>query len=138
MGSTLGIGQLASQIDLAQAREQRFIQQANSPSNANDSSKIDKSARDFEAILVGSWLQQAEQTFATVPGSTDDDDSAGREQMMNLGVQSLATSMAAHGGIGIARMVAKALHATEEKGNAAATAVIPPAENPETGGNLRK
>ena len=35
-----------------------------------DNSKIEKSAKDFESILLGSWLQQAEQSFGSLPGAT--------------------------------------------------------------------
>jgi hypothetical protein len=56
-----------------------------------------KGAKEFEAMLLSTWLQQAEQSFATVPGAEDDDDAAGRDQMMSLGVQSLAD---VDGGIG--------------------------------------
>jgi Rod binding domain-containing protein len=93
-----------------------MIQQMNSPRSASDDAKIAKGSKEFEAILVGSWLQQAEQSFATVPGADDDQD-AGGEQMMSLGVQTLATSMAASGGIGIGKMIAKAMHANAEKAN---------------------
>ena len=83
--------------------------------------KIEKGAKEFESILIGSWLQQAEQSFATVPGADDDED-PGREQMMSLGVQTLSTSMTASGGIGIAKMVAKAMHAAADKANAQSAA----------------
>ena len=79
-----------------------------------DAAKIDKGAKEFEAVLVGSWLQQAEQSFGTVPGADDGQD-VGRDSMMSLGVQTLATSMAASGGIGIGKMVAKAMHAAADK-----------------------
>ncbi|MFZ0747279.1 MAG: rod-binding protein, partial [Terracidiphilus sp.] len=65
--------------------------------------------------LLSTWLQQAEQSMATVPGAEDDEDASGRDQMMSMGVQSLANSMAASGGIGIAKMVAKAMHAQLDK-----------------------
>ena len=45
----------------------------------------------------------------------DEEDTTGREQMMSLGVQSLSTAMVASGGIGIASMITKALHARAEK-----------------------
>jgi Rod binding domain-containing protein len=64
---------------------------------------------------VGSWLQQAEQSFATIPGADDDDQDVGRDSMMSFGVQSLSTSMAASGGIGIGKMIAKAMHAAADK-----------------------
>jgi Rod binding domain-containing protein len=72
-------------------------------------------------MLLSSWLQQAEKSFATVAGADDDNqDAAGGDQMMSLGVQSLAESMAASGGIGIGKMIAKAMHASAEKADAAA------------------
>jgi Rod binding domain-containing protein len=98
-----------------QAGEDRLIH-ANHPSRmrAGDDAKIEKGAREFEAVLVGSWLQQAEQSFATLPGADQDQD-AGRDQMMSLGVQSLATSMAATGGIGLAAMISKSMHHMADK-----------------------
>jgi Rod binding domain-containing protein len=93
-----------------------MIQLVKSPASANDDAKIEKGAKEFEAILVGSWLQQAEQSFATLPGAEDDQD-PGRDQMMSLGVQTLSTSMAASGGIGIAKMISKAMHAAADKAN---------------------
>ena len=98
-----------------------MMRQMKSP--ATDDAKIEKGAKEFEAILVGSWLQQAEQSFATVPGADDDQDPGG-QQMMSLGVQQLATSMAASGGIGIGKMIAKAMHANAEKAHT--TDVSPP------------
>jgi len=116
-GATLG--SLTAQTSLLESRENRMMQQMNSGKSTNDDAKIEKGSREFEAILLGSWLQQAEQSFATVPGADDDDD-AGRDQMMSLGVQQLSTSMAASGGIGIGKMVAKAMHAAAEKQDAQA------------------
>ena len=96
-------------------------------SAAMDSSKIEKSAKDFESILLGSWLQQAEQSFGSLPGGDDDDDAdAGRDQFQGMAMQSLGNSMAAAGGIGIARMLSKQLHKAAELQQAAA-ANIPPA-----------
>jgi Rod binding domain-containing protein len=99
-----------------------MIQGLKSPKSADDAAKIDKGAKEFEAILVGSWLQQAEQSFATVPGADEDDQDVGRGSMMSLGVQTLATSMAASGGIGIGKMVAKAMHAEADKAESQTTA----------------
>jgi Rod binding domain-containing protein len=76
-----------------------------------ENSKIEKSAKDFESILLGSWLQQAEQSFASLPGGDDDgDEDAGKEQFQGMAMQSLGTSMTAAGGIGITRMISKQLH----------------------------
>jgi Rod binding domain-containing protein len=75
---------------------------------AGGSSKIPQAARDFESILLGQWLQNAESSFASVPGGDDDEDSCG-EQMQGFAMQRLAGQLTASGGIGIARMVEKAL-----------------------------
>ena len=103
-----------------QSREDRMMQLAKSPAGAKDDAKIEKGAKEIEAILVGSWLQQAEQSFATLPG-TDEDQDPGRDSMMSLGVETLSKSMAASGGIGIAKMIAKAMHAAADKANAQPT-----------------
>jgi Rod binding domain-containing protein len=77
--------------------------------------KIDKSAKEFESILLGSWLQQAEQSFGSLPGGDDDDDAdAGKEQFQGMAMQSLGSSMTAAGGIGIAKMISKQLHRAED------------------------
>jgi Rod binding domain-containing protein len=117
MGSPIMGGALASQAqtDLAQTREQHLLQQLKSDPAHNDDAKIDKAAKEFESILLGSWLQQAEHSMATVPGADEDDDSGGGQQMMSLGVQSLSTALSASGGIGIAKMLEKAMHAQEGK-----------------------
>lgn len=65
------------------------------------------SAKEFESILLGQWLQAAESSFASVPGADSDDD--GDEQMKSFGVQQLAIALTQAGGIGIAAMVTKAL-----------------------------
>ncbi|MDR3746433.1 MAG: hypothetical protein P4K80_09915 [Acidobacteriaceae bacterium] len=114
MGTSMGLGSLSTQVNASQSNADILIQGVKSSKGVTDSAKIEKGAKDFEAVLVGSWLQQAEQSFATVPGADDGQD-VGRDSMMSLGVQTLATSMAATGGIGIGKMVAKAMHAAAEK-----------------------
>ena len=104
-----------AQSSLQQVREMQLLQQLNSGKDAGDDAKIEKGARQFESMLLSSWLQQAEKSFATLPGADDDEDTAGKDQMISLGVQSLADAMAANGGIGIAKMISKAMHATAAK-----------------------
>ena len=95
-------------------------------SAATEDSKIEKSAKDFESILLGSWLQQAEQSFGSLPGGDDDDDAdAGEDQFQGLAMQSLGNSMTAAGGIGIAKMIAKQLHKAADAQPAAATKASP-------------
>ena len=82
-----------------------------SGSTATENNKIEKSAKDFESILLGSWLQQAEQSFGSLPGGDDEGDAdAGKEQFQGMAMQSLGSSMTAAGGIGIAKMISKQLH----------------------------
>lgn len=84
-------------------------------SAATETSKIEKSAKDFESILLGSWLQQAEQSFGSLPGSDEEDDmDSGKEQFQGIAMQSMGASLAASGGIGIAKMIAKSLHKAED------------------------
>jgi Rod binding domain-containing protein len=82
--------------------------------SATENTKIEKSAKDFESILLGSWLQQAEQSFAAMPGGDDEGDAdSGKEQFQGMAMQSLGTSMTAAGGIGIAKMISKQLHKSD-------------------------
>jgi Rod binding domain-containing protein len=117
MGTISSFGSLSAQTSVLQSRQDIMLRQMKSPAGASDDAKIEKGSKEFEAILVGSWLQQAEKSFATVPGADEDQDPGG-EQMMSLGVQQLATAMAANGGLGIGKMIAKAMHHNAELANA--------------------
>jgi Rod binding domain-containing protein len=117
MATSISTASLTSQASLLQSTEDRMLHQLKSQPANKDDSKIEKGAKEFEAMLLTTWLQQAEQSIATVPGAEDDEDAAGREQMMSLGVQSVATSLAASGGIGIGRMIAQAMHSMADKAN---------------------
>ena len=115
-------GSLAAeaQTSLLQSREDHMLHQLNSLKATNNDAKINKSAQEFESMLLSTWLQQAEQSMASVPGASDDDESGGqREQIMSLGVQSLSTALAASGGIGIGKMIAHSLHAAANREQAA-------------------
>ena len=80
-----------------------------------ENTKIEKSAKDFESILLGSWLQQAEQSFGSLPGGDDDGDAdSGKDQFQGMAMQSLGASMTAAGGIGIARIISQQLHKAQE------------------------
>jgi Rod binding domain-containing protein len=85
-----------------------------SPS-ATVNAKIEKSAKDFESILLGRWLQQAQQSFGSLPGGDDEEDAdSGKDQFQSIAMQSLGASLTASGGIGIAKMIAKSLHKAED------------------------
>ena len=120
MATSMSTVSLSSQTNLLQSTEDRMLHQLQSQPSPKDDSRIEKGAKEFEAMLLTTWLQQAEQSLATVPGAEDDEDEAGREQMMSLGVRSVATSMADTGGIGIGRMIAQAMHSMADKVNAEA------------------
>ena len=75
---------------------------------ATDPASIHHAAVQFESVLLGQWLESAEKSFATVPGSDDDAD-AGGEQMMSFGMQQFASAIASSGGLGIARLVERGL-----------------------------
>ena len=97
-----------------------------SAKSSSEDAKIDKSARDFEAVLLSNWLQQAQETFAKVPGGDEDEEDGATSQFTQMAMQSLGTSFAGTGGIGIAKMIASHLH----KAAAAET------DAPAKGGNL--
>jgi Rod binding domain-containing protein len=88
---------------------------ASSQSSSKEDAKIEKAGKDFESILLGSWLQQAENTFASVPGGDEDDDgSSGKDQFQGIAMQALAGSITKSGGIGIARMITQHLHSAAD------------------------
>lgn len=123
MGSSMiGLGGMNAQVTAQQAQETSTLQQLSAMRGPTTASKIDKGSKQFEEMLLSNWLQQAEQSFATVPGADDDDDQdkTGRDQMLGMGVQSLAQAMEASGGIGIAKMIAKAMTAQADKAAPAA------------------
>jgi Rod binding domain-containing protein len=132
MASPVFAGSLAAsaQSSLMQSRESQMLKQIESAKTDRDNSRIEKGAKEFEAMLLSTWLQQAEQSMATVPGAEDEEDTTGREQMMSLGVQSMSTSMVASGGIGIASMIVKALHAKAENADSNAKMPAVPEETP--------
>jgi len=114
---TTNISALANQNSAVQIPLNPSASLVNKPrgSLTVENAKIEKSAKDFESILLGSWLQQAEESFAKLPGGDDDGDAdAGKEQFQGMAMQSLGASMTASGGIGIAKMISQQLHKAED------------------------
>jgi len=73
-------------------------------------SKLQKSAQQFEAILIAKWLEEAEASFAKLPG--DENDPAadpGQDQFRSMAQQFLAESISSAGGLGIAAMIVRHL-----------------------------
>lgn len=88
-----------------------------------ENAKIDKSAKEFEAILLTSWLQQAYSSFGQVPGGEEDESAdPGKDQYQALAMQSLGTSMTAAGGLGISKVIAQHLHKAADTTSATAEA----------------
>ncbi len=69
--------------------------------------KIDKAAKDFESILLGDWLQHAEDTVAKVPGTDEEEseDDGTAQMQQGLAIRPLADALTASCGIGIAGMI---------------------------------
>lgn len=90
---------------------------ANSPATSQDggaaSPRLVKSAQEFEAILLQSWLEKMNQSFV---GSNESQDAA-HDTVSSLGTQAIATALAARGGVGIASMLLRQLRpaGTNEK-----------------------
>jgi Rod binding domain-containing protein len=114
--SDVQISKLSSGQDLNSARslqEVRSLRGAGVP-GAN-STKIDKAARSFESLLVGHWLEQAEKSFASVPGTDPDEQSdSSRDQFMSIACESLAKGLSKNSGFGIAAMISKNLKIAAE------------------------
>lgn len=111
MQITIGHGYEQS-ATAAHAQDELLLQQAQGHSVSREKSKMEKAGKDFESILLGGWLQGAEQSFATAPGGESDDDSDGsREQFMGMAMQQLAGTLVNSGGIGISRMITQHLEA---------------------------
>jgi len=116
-------GIITPAVSLSDVRGAQAAEKLKSTDSAN-SAKIQNSAREFEAVLLSHWLEQAEQSFASVPGSDQDPDAdPGRDQFHAIAMQAVGSALTGgHGGLGIAAMVAKHLEAQAAHKN---TATLP-------------
>ena len=105
--------------NLTEAKSAQALRILKGQSQNGNPAKIDKAARDFESILLGEWLQQAEKSFATVPGAPESSD-PGHDQFQSIGCEFLGGALSKAGGIGIASMISKRLKATEAARGASA------------------
>jgi Rod binding domain-containing protein len=106
----------ATAQDLGQAKSAQALSTLKSQlqSKNSDTAKINKAAKDFESILLGEWLQKAEKSFATVPGSDPDQtQDSGFDQFQSISCQFLGEGLSRSGGIGIASLISKRLEAVE-------------------------
>ena len=78
--------------------------------------KLVKAAREFEAMLLESWLEKMNRGFI---GEGDSQDAA-HDTISSRGAQAVATALAERGGVGIGSMLAASLQkpaGAEEKGD---------------------
>ncbi len=99
----------------ASAQGALLLQQAEAGSGSGNRVRIEKAGKDFESILLGSWLQGAEESFAAVPGGDEDEQDGGGAQFMGMATQQLAGTLAASGGIGLGRMITEHLEAAADR-----------------------
>ena len=76
------------------------------PSDPGKISRATHAAREFEAVLLNTLLGALEHSFASLPGKDSDPAS---DNYQSLGMQTLATSLASRGGIGIAGLIVHSL-----------------------------
>ena len=75
------------------------------PAQQTVDAKLRRAAEDFEAILIGTWLKEVQESFASPT------ESAGADSYRSLGVEAVAGALAKTGGIGVARMILRQLRA---------------------------
>jgi peptidoglycan hydrolase FlgJ len=79
----------------------------------NDVAKNEKAARDFEAMLLAPVFESLQKTFA---GDSEDAKTPGASDYRQMATQALAQSIAARGGIGIARLILRHLEPPKVSG----------------------
>jgi len=114
MSDLNGITAAITTQDLSQARSAQVMRMMQEQAKSTDTQKIDKTAREFEGILLGEWLQQAEKSFASVPGGDSGQNTdPGHDQLQSIGCEFLGGALSKAGGIGIAKMISQHLKAAE-------------------------
>ena len=68
--------------------------------------KTEKAAQDFEAILLGQWLEKVQESVADLGAEEND---PGKATSNSVALQALATGISAQGGLGIGRLLLKHL-----------------------------
>ena len=112
MTNLLNVNSATAQ-NLDSARSSEAVQTLRGAQTAGaDPKRIDKAAKNFESLLIGHWLEQAEKSFASVPGTDPDQkDDSSRDQFMSIACESLAQGLSRTGGFGIAALISKRLEA---------------------------
>jgi Rod binding domain-containing protein len=81
-------------------------QPAAARSAPSPSPRVIRAAHQFEALLLEILLGPMERSFSGLPGEANQ---AGSDTYNSMGVQALATGLAASGGLGIASMIIRNL-----------------------------
>jgi len=84
-----------------------FTLTGNSPTGEDNPGKIAAAAGEFEALLIGSLLKSMRE--AGGEGWLGSGEEKSSESLMEIAEQQLARTMAAQGGLGLARMVRQGL-----------------------------
>jgi Rod binding domain-containing protein len=108
-----------------------FHQAFQSASDKTDTpEKISGVAKQFEALMIGQMLKSArEGSGGGWLGDEDDKDDQTGSMVMELGEQGLAQAIAAHGGLGIAKMVTANIERSHAK-TASSDSEDPPSPAP--------
>ena len=79
---------------------------------ASSSPKVEKAAREFEAILLTTLLNSLQKTMVSLPGGSGD---SAQESYSQFGMEALASGICAAGGMGISRMLIEHLQAPKSR-----------------------
>ena len=110
MSDLTSISSLSPAVSLGTAQANRTIRDIKASAD-QDPAKVQKAAREFEAILLGQWLEQARHAFAGVPGeNTEENSDPAHDQMQSLALQAVAARLSSAGGVGIGTMILKHLN----------------------------
>ena len=122
------------------ANSVRSTSQAQQLAQSGDHDKIEHAAKQFESILLASWLEQAEKSFATVPGGEDDENAdPGKNNFQGFAMQAVAMSITNAGGIGIAPMIVRGLEKlSTDAASSASDSGQPAAIQPDSSGENSK
>jgi len=103
--------------------------------------KISGVAKQFEALMIGQILKSArESSGGGWLGNEDDKDDQTGSMVMELGEQGLSQALAAHGGLGIAKMVTANLerHVKTPSSGSEPPLSVPPSSSTEPSMGLKR
>lgn len=131
MSDISGIAAKIASSGAVQVQDNRVLNGSSAKLQGADHAKIEKAAHDFEAVLLSHWLEQAEQSFGSVPGADggeNEDGDPGKDQFQGMAMQALAGSLTKAGGIGIAKMIIRQLERRSDVSNGTGGEVLPKKE----------